>query len=211
MKTKITILALMLIGMSQLRADAIAVLPYKISYEGRLPKKYTQAQLDQFIYNESRNYQVSMINYLVKMNRKNKNAKLNMSVLSQSQVDALLLSKKISPSKLDSLTNAQLAEILGVTYVVRGAASRNFIMSDEMSLGIQAAQVLVGGVTNGLPVATSNISIVNSFENLNSGNIEFSKQFSRNASPTYRDEQNLRDAFRYSARKMFKTMRKKQY
>ena len=149
-----------------------------------------------------------MINYLVKMNAKNKNEKLNAKVLSQGQIEALMLQKNITTKQLDTLTNSQLAEILGINHVVRGSATRTFIMSDEMSLGITAVSVITGGQVP-LINSTSNISIINSLENITENNIVFSKQFNRVTSATRSDEQNLRDTFRYSARKMFKALRKK--
>ena len=109
---------------------------------------------------------------------------------------------------MDTLTNSQLAEILGINHVVRGSATRTFIMSDEMSLGITAVSVITGGQVP-LINSTSNISIINSLENITENNIVFSKQFNRVTSATRSDEQNLRDTFRYSARKMFKALRKK--
>ena len=193
------------IGVSE---TVIAVLPYKIVYEGRIPKKFTPELIESSAKSEGKSYQLSMINYLVKMNAKNKNEKLNAKVLSQGQIEALMLQKNITTKQLDTLTNSQLAEILGINHVVRGSATRTFIMSDEMSLGITAVSVITGGQVP-LINSTSNISIINSLENITENNIVFSKQFNRLTSATRSDEQNLRDTFTYSARKMFKALRKK--
>ncbi|MDP2174826.1 MAG: hypothetical protein Q8K70_02840 [Bacteroidota bacterium] len=185
----------------------IAVLPYKISYEGRIPKKFTPEDLMKAKEMESRYYQNSMTNYLVKMNSKRRNLKINIKILSIQQVDALLKEKKLTYKHLDSLTNEQLTEILGVTHVVRGAANRTFIMSDELSLGITAVSILTNGA---IPMfnATSSINIINSLENTQIGTLVWSKQFIRNSSATYSDEQSLRDTFRYSSRKMIKMYRR---
>ncbi|NQW42920.1 MAG: hypothetical protein HQ463_05760 [Bacteroidetes bacterium] len=193
------------IGVSE---TVIAVLPYKIGYEGRIPKIFSSELIESSTKSEGKSYQLSMINYLVKMNSKNKNKKLNAKVLSQGQTEALMLQKNISTKQLDTLTNSQLAEILGINHVVRGSATRTFIMSDEMSLGITAVIVITGGQAP-LINSTSNISIINSLENITESNVVFSKQFNRVTSATRSDEENLRDTFRYSARKMFKTLRKK--
>jgi hypothetical protein len=185
----------------------IAVLPYKITYEGRIPKKFTPEDLIKAKEMESRYYQNSMTNYLVKMNSKRRNRKMNIKILSIQQVDALLKEKNLSYKSLDSLSNEQLTEILGVTHVVRGVANRTFIMSDELSLGITAVSILTNGA---IPMfnATSSINIINSLENTQIGTMVWSKQFIRNSSATHSDEQSLRDTFRYSSRKMMKMYRR---
>lgn len=207
MKKLFTTTAILFLLVLSASSQTIAVLPYKITYEGRIPKKYTPEQIATSIKNEGRNYQTSMINYLVKMNNKSRNKKMGLKIISQGQIDALLNEKGISQSKLDSMTNKQIAETLGVTYVVRGTASRNFIMSDELSMGISAVQIITNGSV-GFITATSNVVIINALEDLETGNTEFSKQFNRVTSPGRSDEQNLRDVFRYSARKMMKAFRK---
>lgn len=186
----------------------IGVLPYKIVYEGRIPKKFTPELIESSTKAEGKSYQASMINYLTKMNAKHKNKKLNVKILSQGQIEALMLQKNVTTKQLDTLTNSQLAELLGVNHVVRGSATRTFIMSDEMSLGITAIGIITNG-NIGLMNTSSNINIINSLENIETNNLIFSKQFNRVTSATRSDEQNLRDTFRYSARKMFKVLRNK--
>lgn len=203
---KILLLSLILAGFlfPAAASTTIAVLPYKIAYEGRIPSKYTPEQLAEFRVQEGQNYQASMINYLTKMNRKPSNQKLDITVLSLNQVNALMTQKGITAAQLDSLTNTQLAEILGISHVVRGTATRTFIMSDELSLGITAVSILT---SQPLINSTSNISLINSMEDLTSGGIIFSRQFNRSTSATRSDEQSLRDAFRKSSRRMLRTLR----
>lgn len=185
-------------------STTIAVLPYKIAYEGRIPKKYTPEQIEESRLQEGRSYQASMINYLTKMNRKRSNLELDVTILGQSQIDALIAKHTITTAGLDSLTNEQLAEILGITHVVRGTATRTFIMSDELSLGITAVSILT---QQPMINATSNISIISSLEDVASSGTLFSRQFNRTTSATRSDEQSLRDAFRKSSRRMFRELR----
>lgn len=203
---KIILLSALFFGilMPVFASTTIAVLPYKIAYEGRIPKKYTPEQIEESRLQEGRSYQASMINYLTKMNRKRSNLELDVTILGQSQIDALIAKHTITTAGLDSLTNEQLAEILGITHVVRGTATRTFIMSDELSLGITAVSILT---QQPMINATSNISIISSLEDVASSGTLFSRQFNRTTSATRSDEQSLRDAFRKSSRRMFRELR----
>lgn len=183
----------------------IAVLPYKIAYEGRIPKKFTPELIAESRLQEGRSYQASMINYLTKMNRKRANRELDVVILSQGEIDALIAKNQLRAGQLDSLTNNQLAEILGISHVVRGSATRTFIMSDELSLGITAVSVLTG---QPLINTTSSINLINSLEDVETSGTVYSKQFMRTTSATRSDEQNLRDTFRKSSRRMFRELRK---
>lgn len=205
MKRLCTLLAIMMIGIIPASAATIiAVLPYKISYEGRVPTKFTAEELAASRLQDGRNYQASMINYLHKMNRKRSNIALDVTILSQGQIDALLTRHNLTASQLDSLTNTEIAGILGVTHVVRGSATRTFIMSDELSLGITAVGVLT---KQPLPAPTSAINIINSLENVQSNSTLFSREFNRNTTALHSDDQSLRDTFRKASRRMFKALK----
>jgi hypothetical protein len=121
------------------------------------------------------------------------------------ELEGLIASKKLTIEQLDSMTDKQIADTLGVTHIVRGTAIRTFIMSDEMSLGITAVSILTN---QQLMNATSNINIINSLEEVNGDGTIFSRQFMRTTSATRSDDQSLRDAFRKSSRRMFKIMKK---
>ncbi len=195
---------LLLVSLPSLATVTIGVLPYKITYEGRIPKKFTPEQLETMKKQDGASYQRSMIIYLGKMGGKRKNQAVDAVVLSQGQLSALLTKNNISELKLDSLSNEQLAKILGVTHIIRGSATRNFIMSDDLSAGITAVSVITG---QPLYNATAQINVLSSLEDATTNNIVVSKQYVRSTSATRSDEQSLRDAFRKSSRKMFKQLR----
>jgi hypothetical protein len=204
---KTILLPLLLIGIiyPALAQKTIAVLPYKISYEGRIPKKYTPEDIAENQLQDGRNYQASMINSLSRLSYKRSNLPLDVTVLGQMELEGLIASKKLTIEQLDSMTDKQIADTLGVTHIVRGTAIRTFIMSDEMSLGITAVSILTN---QQLMNATSNINIINSLEEVNGDGTIFSRQFMRTTSATRSDDQSLRDAFRKSSRRMFKIMKK---
>lgn len=187
--------------------NVIAVLPYNINYDGRIPKRLDSINLALIKSQESKFYQASMINYLTKYNSKRRFRKASTSILSQSQVSALLIEKGLTDKDLAMLTNEKLAEILNVSHVVRGSATRTFIMSEELSAGIQAVSILTGnqGV---LPTATSTVNVINTLENVNDNNTVYSRQFRRSTSATRSDEQSIRYELSASSRKMLRIMRR---
>lgn len=180
----------------------IVVLPYRVSYEGRIPKKYTPEMVADFQEQDGVNYQTSMVNSLTRMSLKRSKMALDVSVLSLGQIEGLLTVKKMTYQQLATMTNEQIADSLGVTHVVRGTVTRTFIMSDELSIGMTA----VGVLTNQNMInITSQINLFNSLEEAH-GNTAFSRGFVRTTSAVRSDDQSLRDTFRKSSRKMFKRL-----
>lgn len=181
----------------------IAVLPYKVFYDGRIPKKYTPEQLEEKRVQDAENYQQMMITYLLKVQQKRKYQYQDVVILGQDQVAAILDKNGISLAKIDSLTNQDLERILGVTHVLRGVANRNFIMSDEMSLGMSAIGVVSGrSVYN----VTSEINISNSLNDIKSNQALVSRIYTRSTTATRSDVRVLRNTFRNTSKKIFKEL-----
>lgn len=183
----------------------IVVLPYAVNYQGRIPKKFeTPEQIAEAIRQDGENYQTSMINYLTKMANKRKYAFLDVNILGQVQIDAMLKKSGIDAA-VTTLSNEQIAEALGVTHVVRGALTRTFIMSEELALGVG-----VVGVLSGQPVstATSSMNITNSLEDMETEAVVFSRQSVRTTKPTRGDQSALRSSFRSSSRAMLRKINK---
>lgn len=204
MKKLFFTLVIALVSLSTTARTTIAVLPYTISYEGRIPTKYTPEQLEEMRKQDGEIYQQFMINYLNKMGAKKKNWTLDINVLSQSDLTSILNKNNIKQTKIDSLTNEELANVLGVTYIIRGSVTRTFIMSDELSLGITA----VSAVTKQpLYNTTSYLNILNSLHDSQSSRTLFSRVFIRSTTAIKTDERALRDTFRKSSRKMCRKLR----
>lgn len=182
----------------------IAVLPYSINYQGRIPSKLSEEQLEQSRLQESENYQTSMINYLTKMSNKQKYQYLDINIIGQVQIDAMLNKAGID-TLVSSLTNAEIAEAIGVSHVMRGAVTKTFIMSDEASLGLGAI-----GVLTGQPVynATSSLNITNTLVNMDVNRTTFSQQGTRTTKATRPDQRALRSVFRQSARRIGRKLKK---
>ncbi len=181
----------------------IAVLPYKVFYDGRIPKKFTTEQLEEKRLQDAESYQQFMINHLLKTQQKRKYAFQDVVILGQEQVAAILDKNGVNLAKLDSLTNQDLERILGVTHVLRGTATRNFIMSDEMSLGMSAIGVLSGRSMNN---TTSEINISNSLNDIKTNQALVTKFYTRSTTATRNDERVLRTTFRNTSKKIFKEL-----
>ncbi len=202
---RILLLSLLAIGyLSPAFAQTtIAVLPYKITYDGRIPQKFTPEDIAAKQLQDGEDYQAAMINSLSRLALKRSNIALDVTVMSQGQLNALLDQHNITAELLDRMTNEQIADSLGISHVVRGSATRTFIMSDEMSLGITAVSILT---QQNMVNITSNINVINALEEADGGTV-FSRQFNRTTSAVRSDNQSLRDAFRKSARKMFRNLK----
>ncbi len=183
---------------------SIAVLPYSINYQGRIPAKLTDEQLEESRVREGENYQTSMINYLTKMSNRNKYLHLDINIIGQVQIDAMLRKAGVD-TLVSSLTNAEIAEAIGVTHVMRGSVTKTFIMSDEASLGLGAASVLLGE-----PIynATSSLNITNTLVDMEMNRTAFSQQGTRTTKATRSDQRALRSVFRQSARRIGRKLKR---
>lgn len=202
MKTRLLIPALFACLLSQAQTT-IAVLPYSVNYQGNIPKKFTTEQLEEARRQESESYQAFMINSLSRRILRRPYRNFDLSVLSSSQTEALLAKSALTTASLDTLSNEKLAEILGVTHVVRGTVDRTFIMSDELSMGITAVGVLTGQGA-GMMNTTSMLTIINALEVVPESDILFSRQYVRRTTAFKTDEQSLRSTFRRSSKRMLK-------
>ena len=182
----------------------IAVLPYSVNYQGRIPKKMTPELLEQARIQDGENYQTSMINYLTKMSNKRKYLYLDINVIGQVQIDAMLLKAGID-AQVSTLTNAEMAEALGVSHVIRGAVTRTYIMSDEASLGLGAVGVLTGQQVYN---ATSSLNVTNTLIDIELNRTAFSQQATRTTKATRSDQRALRSIFRQSARRIGRKLKR---
>ena len=182
----------------------IAVLPYTVNYQGRIPSKLSQEQLEESRAQESENYQISMINYLTQMANRKKYLHLDINVIGQVQIDAMLNKAGID-TLVSSLTNAEIAEAIGVSHVMRGAVTKTFIMSDEASLALGAV-----GVLTGEPIynATSSLNITNTLVDMDNNRTAFSQQGTRTTKATRTDQRALRSVFRQSARRIGRKLKR---
>ncbi len=204
-KALLTLVVVIGFAITAFSSVTIAVLPYSVNYQARITRKFeTPGQITEAIRQDGENYQTSMIDYLTKTSNKRKYAHLDINVLGQVQIDAMLRKAGIDAA-VTTLSNDQIAEALGVTHVVRGSLTRTFIMSDELALGVGVVGVLSGQTVN---TATSSMNITNALEDMETDAVVFSRQSIRTTKPTRGDQSALRGAFRGSSRAMLRKINK---
>jgi hypothetical protein len=198
--TSIAIIAFTLTGICSV---TIAVLPYQVTYQGNIPRKLTDEQIEEKRTQDSENYQTMMIEYLTSMSKKKKYQFLDINVLGQIQVDAMLQANGID-TVASSLSDREIADAIGVTHVVRGAVTRHFIMSDAAAFGLNTIGVLTG---DNVRAVTSTMIINHSVRDAHVGANVYSRQFSRSTTATRPDQRALRDTFRKSARRTLRAIK----
>ncbi len=193
-------------ALTSLCSVTIAVLPYSVDYQGRIPKRLdTPEKIREASLLDGENYQTSMINYLTKLSNKKKYSFLDINVIGQVQIDAMLRKSGIDTTAA-SMTNAEIAAAIGVTHVVRGRVTRNFLLSEGEALGVGAIGVLTGQSTR---AATSVMAIMHSTgDSFSDGNV-YTMQVSRTTTLTREHQRASRDTFRKSSRRTMRAIKKK--
>lgn len=196
---------LLFVGFAQALAQtSIVVLPYTVRYTGNIPRKLTDEQIIQRQEDDGRKLQADMLQQLQRQQLRRKNAIVDLVVINDGQLEGLLQEHNMTYAMLETMTNEQIADSLNVTHVIRGSMNRTFIMSDELAIGIAAANVLTN---SNMMTITSSMQLVNSLEGRR-GAVVFSRQYARTATPMRTADRSLRDTFRKSARKIYRIARK---
>ena len=201
--TSIITFAFVLTGLCSV---TIAVLPYSVEYTGRIPKKLdTPEKILEARTLDGENYQTAMIEQLTRMSKKKKYMYMDINVIGQVQIDAMLRQKGIDTTA-SSMTNAEIAEAIGVTHVVRGSVVRTFILSEAEAVGVGIINVLSGGGNQ--RAITSTITVRHSTgDNLMDGNV-YNLRTTRTTRNTRPHQRALRDTFRKAARRSLRNIKK---
>lgn len=183
----------------------IAVLPYSVQYQGRIPKKLdTPEKILEARTLDGEEYQTAMIEQLTRIAKKKKYAYLDINVIGQVQIDAMLRAKGIDTTAA-SMTNAEIAAAIGVTHVVRGSVTRTFFLSEAEAVGIGVINVLSGDLRSAV---TSTLVVRHSMgDSFTDGNV-YSMQTSRSTKNTRPHQRALRDTFRKAARRSLRSIHK---
>lgn len=202
--TSIVTLAFALTGLCSV---TIAVLPYSVEYQGRIPKKLdTPEKLEEARTLDGESYQTAMIDQLTRIAKKKKYMFLDINIIGQVQIDAMLRQKGIDTTA-SSMTNAEIAEAIGVTHVVRGTVTRTFILSEAEAVGVGIINVLSNNGSNQRAI-TSSIWVRHSTgDNLTDGNV-YNMRVTRTTRNTRPHQRALRDTFRKAARRTLRKIKK---
>ena len=125
-------------------------------------------------------------------------------MIGQVQIDAMLRAKGIDTTA-ESMTNAQIAEAIGVTHVVRGSVTRTFLLSEGEAVGVGVINVLNGNLQSAI---TSTLFVRHSIgDSFNDGNV-YSMQTTRTTKNTRPHQRALRDTFRKASRRSLRNIDK---
>jgi hypothetical protein len=201
--TSIITFAFVLTGLCSV---TIAVLPYSVEYTGRIPKKLdTPEKILDARRLDGENYQTAMIDQLTRISKKKKYMYMDINVIGQVQIDAMLRQKGIDTTA-SSMTNAEISEAIGVTHVVRGTVVRSFILSEAEAIGVGIINVLSGG--DNQRAITSTITVRHSTgDNLMDGNV-YNLTTTRTTRNTRPHQRALGDTFRKAARRSLRNSKK---
>lgn len=183
----------------------IAVLPYSVQYQGRIPKRLdTPEKILEARLLDGEEYQTAMIEQLNRMAKKKKYAYLDINIIGQVQIDAMLRAKGIDTTA-SSMSNSEIAAAIGVTHVVRGSVTRTFILSEGEAVGVGVINVLNGDLRGAI---TSSLAIRHSIgDSFTDGNV-YSIQTTRTTKTTRPHQRALRDTFRKAARRSLRNISK---
>ncbi len=127
--------------------EVIAILPFEIRFTGVMPAQMLAEDILLIEEAESRAFQYSFHNELLRRTRSAKRA-LPVEVQDHGKTIALLHDHGISIRESWEMLPEELATILGVDAVVRARIQKARIMSDMASLGIQVGKDLLNRIAN---------------------------------------------------------------
>ena len=130
--------------------QVIAILPFEMRFTGLMPKQMHEADILLIEEAESRAFQYSFYNQLLRRSRRQKKA-LKVEVQDHGKTLALLEKNGISIRDSWNMLPEDLAPILGVDAVVRARIQKARIMSDLASFGIDVGRDLLNRVAR-IPV-----------------------------------------------------------
>ena len=126
----------------------VAVLPFEIMTTGHIPRDLTVEMIEQIEENESKAFQVSFFNKLLRSTRRGKKP-LRITLQHYSKTIEMLTSNEIDIRDTWSEDPAKLAKLLGVDAVVKGRIEKHQYFSDGLSAGIEVGSVILDILTRG--------------------------------------------------------------
>lgn len=132
----------------------IAVLPYELVYDGRIPAKLTQEELDKLVDNESLMFQASLYNQIVHKARRPKR-QLQIELQHFNDTNARLKKAGISIKDSWTIPSAELAEILNVDAVVKSKVHKRLFLTNTESAAVAVGASILGSLAGSNPVSNT--------------------------------------------------------
>lgn len=126
----------------------VAVIPVEMEFTGQKPKKLTDAQIDSLELVESKMFQESLFNNLLKYSTTNKGT-VKVEFVDYSRTNKMLEDSGIKIRDAWAEDPSKLARLLNVDAVVKTKIVKQRNMSDLASLGIQTAGKFINAALGG--------------------------------------------------------------
>ena len=135
----------------------VAILPFEILTTGHVPRDLTPEIIEQIEENESKAFQVSFFNRLLRSTRRGKKP-LRITLQHYSKTIEMLATNEIDIRASWDKDPEKLAKLLGVDAVVRGRIEKHQYFSDGLSAGIEIGSVILDVLTRGNGVGVGGIN-----------------------------------------------------
>lgn len=192
---KITIIILVILFFNENtyagKRHKILVLPYEVNIQGKIPKELDSLKLSQLKQELSYFYQSEMIAAITYYKNKHRNRKVQLDILSASEINKILKDKNIDEAQINNMSLSEINRIFPNQKVLRGTLHKHILISDATALGINYGVALVNTViaqstiipnTNnkqrfwGLPGVNSQINnMIVHLENSETSSVDWSK------------------------------------
>ena len=126
----------------------VAILPFEILTTGHVPRDLTSEMIELIEENESKAFQVSFFNKLLRSTQRGKKP-LRITLQHYSKTLDMLASNDIDIRASWDKDPEKLAKILEVDSVVKGRIEKHQYFSDGLSAGIEIGSVVLDILTNG--------------------------------------------------------------
>jgi len=125
---------------------SIAILPYDVVNTGRIPDGLSDEDIESIETAESKAFQISLHNQIVRRLDKRDNFSIN--VQHHSETNSLLKKEGYNLSDASNIPVADLANVLGVDVVIKSTVHKTQYLTDLESFGIQIAANILWAITD---------------------------------------------------------------
>lgn len=143
--------------------EVIALLPYQMIFEGKLPKNVDEEQLQDDQIDQSFDFQRTLYYGLQKKKQLRNKNRLRIRIQNYRETNKLLSEAGVVPHEAHQKSPAELGAILGVDAILYTTAFRQRFKSDAASVGIDVADQILTSASGG-SIRLGNLSRTNFIE-----------------------------------------------
>lgn len=136
----------------------VAVLPFRVNFEGNLPKEITREQLQMLLVREAELFQTDLHAQLLTRRMTDRGQPIAIDLQPLAVTRGTLEENDLMTAEVWTKNPADLARLLGVDAVITGEVTHYRLMSDLVSAGIELGRSVLFalGYGGGIPAGLSN-------------------------------------------------------